>query len=182
MIIQEVARKYAQALFDSAKSKSIIDNAEEQLAGLLEIMKSDRTLMDFLTSPQATDESKEELVRSVFSERMERLVVEFLIVLLEKNRINFLGEIIDDFVRLAEAEKGIGRITVYTAVTLLDDERLKLKESLLVKSGLKVVLEEKIDKSIYGGMIVVMHNEIIDGSIRHGLEQVEDKLRKVRVL
>ena len=93
-----------------------------------------------------------------------------------------MGEIIDDFVRLAEAEKGIGRITVYTAVTLLDDERLKLKESLLVKSGLKVVLEEKIDKSIYGGMIVVMHNEIIDGSIRHGLEQVEDKLRKVRVL
>lgn len=182
MINHEVARKYAQALFDSAKTKSILANAEEQLADLLKIIKSDRTFMDFLTSPQATDESKVELVRNVFTDKMERLVVEFLIVLLEKNRIGFLVEIIDDFIHLAEAEKGIGRITVYTAVEMLEDERQKLKSSLLAKSGLKVVLEEKIDKSIMGGMIVVMHNKIIDGSVRYGLEQIEDKLSKVRVL
>jgi len=33
-----------------------------------------------------------------------------------------------------------------------------------------------------GGMIVIMHNEIIDGSVRHGLDMIEEQLAKLKVV
>ena len=44
-----------------------------------------------------------------------------------------------------------------------------------------VIIEEKIDPDIIGGMIIILHNEIIDGSIRRELDLIEEKLSKVRV-
>ncbi len=182
MLIQEVSRKYSQALFNAAKNRNLLGEADTQLKELGEIIKKDSSLMEFFSFPNVTDVSKIELVRSVFSERMNRLLVEFLVVLIEKKRINFLSEIIDDFIRLVEAERGIGRVTVISAVQLNNDERQKLIPAIQQRIGMDVLLEEKVDQSILGGMIVVMHNEIIDGSVRYGLEKIEDKLGKVRVL
>lgn len=181
MLSQEVAKKYANALFLSVKEKQLTDTAYEQFLALKELINKDKTLVNFLSAPQVLDEHKMALVRDVFTPRIEKLFVEFLIVLVEKNRINFLDEIIDEFDRLIEAEKGIGRVTVITAVPLDDAQRAKLTQKMAAKTGLEIVLEEKVDKSILGGMIIILHNEIIDGSVKHGLETIEDNLNKIRV-
>jgi F-type H+-transporting ATPase subunit delta len=181
MLIYEVARKYAQALFLSAQEKKLLDTVYEQLGDLKELMEKDRTLLNFLGAPQVLEATKKEMVRKVFGERIERLLVEFLLVLLDKGRVGFLVEIIDEFERLVEAEQGVGRVTVVTAVALSDSERTRLSERMAAKTGLNIVLEEKVDKSIIGGMIVVLHDEIIDGSVRHGLGLIREQLDKVRV-
>ena len=46
---------------------------------------------------------------------------------------------------------------------------------------LKVEIEKKIDPAILGGMIVIMHDEIIDGSVRHGLDLIRDRLERIKV-
>ncbi len=182
MLAQEVARKYAQALFGAAKEKGLIDKAYEQFNDLKAFIASDSLLLDFLNAPQVLEEHKEELVRNVFRERIERLFVEFLIVLVEKHRIAFLPEVIDEFTRLVEAEKGIGRATVTTATPLNEKEKSGLVTKLTAKTGLKIELEEKVDPDILGGMIVILHNEIIDGSVRRGLDLLEEQLVKVKVV
>lgn len=181
MLSQEVAKKYAKALFLSVKEKNLTDSAYEQFNSLKELIVEDKTLINFLSAPQVLDENKLALVRDVFTPRIERLFVEFLTVLVEKNRINFLEEIIDEFDRLIEAEKGIGRVAVITAIPLDDTQRSQLKEKMVKKTNLKIILEEKVESAIIGGMIIILHNEIIDGSVRHGLELIEEKLNKVRV-
>jgi len=182
MITQEVARKYAQALFMAAKGKGVIDEAHVELEGLKKIIESDDTLLNFLNAPQVLEEHKLELLRNVFSKRLHRLFVEFLIVLVDKHRISYLHDIIDDFIRLVEAEKGEARVTVITAHPLTDDQRSKLIAKLITKTSLKITLEEKIKPAIMGGMIVIIHNEIIDGSVRHGLDMIEEQLTKVKVV
>ncbi|MFC1475152.1 ATP synthase F1 subunit delta [Candidatus Zixiibacteriota bacterium] len=181
MLSQEVAKKYANALFLSVKEKNLTDVAYEQFNSLKELITKDKTLISFLSAPQVLDENKLALVKYVFTPRIERLFVEFLTVLVDKNRINFLSDIIDEFDRLVEAEKGIGRVTVITAIPLNDSQRALLNQSMTTKTGLKIVLEEKVDPQILGGMIVILHNEIIDGSVRHGLDMIAEKLNKVRV-
>jgi F-type H+-transporting ATPase subunit delta len=182
MLAQEVARKYAHALFLSAKEKGLIDKAYEQLSDLKNYLESDPTLLDFLKAPQVLDEHKQALVQKVFRTRLERLFVEFLLVLVQKHRIGFLPGIIDEFTRLVEAEKGIGRITVITVVPLTEGEKAKLIDRMAVRTGLKIELEEKIEPSLIGGSIVILHNEIIDGSIRRGLDLLEEQLEKVKVV
>ena len=181
MLSQEVAKKYAHALLLSVVEKGMVDVAYEQFKSLKELLAKDKSLVNFLSAPQVSDENKLALVRDVFTPRIEKLFVEFLVVLVDKNRVKFLPEVIDEFTRLVESERGIGRVSVITAVPLNDDERKKLKEKLHKRTNLEIILEEKVDPSILGGMIVILHNEIIDGSVSHGLNAVEELLTKVRV-
>jgi len=181
MLIWEVAKKYAQALFLSAKEKGLLDKLYEQLGDLRDLVSKDNSLLNFLAAPQVLEETKKSMVREVFSGRTEQLVVEFLVVLIDKSRANFLVEIIDEFRRLVEAEQGLGRITVVTAVPMADNERTRLIEKMAAKTGLRIVIEEKVDPSILGGMIVILYDEIIDGSVRHGLDLGKEQLDKVRV-
>ena len=181
MLIWEVAGKYAQALFLSAKERNLLDKVYEQMRDLKEVVEADRSLLNFLGAPQVLEEAKKSLIRDVFGKRLERLLVEFLVVLVDKGRAGFLVEIIDEYERLVEAENGVGRVTVITAVPLSDAERSRLSEKMAVKTGLKIVLEEKVDPSVIGGMIAILHDEIIDGSVRHGLNLAREQLDKVRV-
>ena len=181
MLSQEVAKKYAKALFLSVQEKGMTNVAYEQFNSLKELVTKDKTLVNFLSAPQVTEEKKLALIRDVFGPRIERLFVEYLVVLVDKNRISFLPEIIDEFDRLIEAKRGIGRVSVITAVPLTDPERSKLKLKMHQRTKLEIILEEKVDKSILGGMIIILHNEIIDGSVSHGLNMVQEKLAKVRV-
>jgi len=69
----------------------------------------------------------------------------------------------------------------FTAVPLIANEKADLADRLTTKTGLKVELEERIDESIMGGIIIILHDEIIDGSVRYGLDLLREKLAKVRV-
>jgi F-type H+-transporting ATPase subunit delta len=95
--------------------------------------------------------------------------------------VNYLVEIIDEFDRLVKAEKGILRATVITAVRMNEAEEEKVITRLAAMTGMKIELEPKVDPTIIGGMIVVMHNQIIDGSIRNYLKTIEEQLAQVKV-
>jgi F-type H+-transporting ATPase subunit delta len=181
MLSQEVAQKYARALFLSVREKNLLDQADEQFMALKTLLKKDRTLINFLAAPQVTDEKKHALVKTVFESRLERPFLEFLMIVIEKRRINFLPDIVDEFDRLVKAAKGIAKVTVTTAIALSPAEEKGLVEKLVKKTGMKIDLEKIVDPLILGGMIIVMHDQIIDGSVRHGLNQIEEQLSKVKV-
>lgn len=181
MIAQEVAKKYARALLLSVREKGLLDSTADQFLQLRQVVETDSSLLNFLTAPHIPEERKTGLVRDLFSGKIERLYVEFLLVLVDKHRINYLLEIIIEFDRLVKAEKGILMATAITAIAITDSERDKLITKLAAKSRMKIELEEKVDPSIIGGMIVILHNEIIDGSIRYGLQCARDSLTAVRV-
>ena len=181
MIAQEVAKKYAGGLFLSVTEKNLIEPAHDQLKELGEFLSDDSTLLDFLMAPHVLDENKLALVRDVFTTRLDRLLVEFLVVLVNKHRIKHLHDIIVEFIRLVKAKRGIAAVTVITAVPINDAERQKLIEKLVARTGMTIELEQKTDPGIIAGMVIILHNEIIDGSVRRGLDVLEGQLAKVRV-
>jgi F-type H+-transporting ATPase subunit delta len=181
MLVQEVARKYALALFLSAKERKLLDLADTQFLALGDVLRADRTLLDFLEAPQIPDDKKLKLIHDVFSSRLDPHFVEFLYVLFRKHRVRYLVEIVEEFDRLVKAEKGIGKVTVITAVRMTSAEEQALIKELGTKTGLKIELDARVDPAILGGMITILHDQIIDGSVRHALEQLREQLDKVKV-
>ena len=181
MIAREVAKKYANALFLASKEKEIVSEVYDQLGHLDNIANSEKAFLEFLKSPRITEKDKRSFVSTVLQKRVHAIIVQFLYVLLEKNRIKYLREIIDEFSRIVEAQRGIGRATVISASRLTDSEKNSLISRLSDKLKLKIKIEEEIDPNILGGVIVITHDQIIDGSIKHGLETLEQNLNKVRV-
>ena len=181
MRTREVARRYATALYLSSKEKEILTEIFDQLSEIQKIAESNQEFLDFLKSPQVAESDKKEFVASVFGSRVHPMIVQLFIVLIEKNRFEHFLEIIDEFDRKVEADLGIGRATVISAKELTETEKQKLIRQLSEKMNLKIQIETEIDQDIIGGVIVLTHNQIIDGSIRHGLDMIEQSLQKVRV-
>ena len=181
MFAQQVAKKYSHALFDLAREKNLIDKAWEQFNSMAEYLKKDRTLLNFMTAPQVTDQKKYAMIKKAFSERLEKPFYAFLVFLVRKRRINYLPDVIEAFDQLVREEKKIARAKCISAIPLTEDERRNVIEQLRKKTSLKIELEEKIDKSIIGGMIIMLHNQIIDGSIRYSLNELKNRLMKVKV-
>lgn len=181
MISREVAKKYANAMFMASKEKEILPEVYEQLGHLDNIAHSEKAFLEFLKSPRFTEKDKKTFVANVLQKRVHAIIVQFLYILLEKNRIKFLREIIDEFNRMVEAQRGIGRATVISAMPLTETEKRNLIDKLAAKLKLKIKLEQEIDSNIMGGVIVITHDQIIDGSVKHGLDLLEQSLYKVRV-
>lgn len=181
MLVQEVAKKYGMALFQAAQKRNLLDSGHAQMVSVRAMLRQDATLVNFLTAPQVPDDKKLELVKRVFEPRVDKLFVQFFVVLVEKARAGFLPEILDEFDRLVKEAKGIIQVTVITAVALSPKEQQALTSQLEKKTKSKIELLLRVDAAILGGMIIMMRGEIIDGSVRHGLQQLEEQLEKVKV-
>ncbi len=181
MISQQVAKRYATALFLSVGHRGLIDEAYVQFGELQATLKHDASLIKFLGSPRIEEEQKLQLLQTVFGARMNRLLLEFLGVLVRKRRAMYLVNVIEEFGHLVEVYQGVARVTVTAAVSLSGDEEKRLMTTLTAKTGKKIQLDKKIDPSLIGGMIVKIDDEIIDGSVQHGLNQLEEQLNHIKV-
>ena len=181
MLAQEVAHKYATALFRSVQQRGLTDQAYEQFRQLQQLLQLDTRLLRFLVAPEIPEHTRLETMRRIFETRLDRLFIEFLGVLMEKGRIRYLPEVVDTFLRLVEQAKGIARATVISAVPLSGEEQQRLTDRLAERLGKTILLETRVDAEILGGMIVMVEGEIIDGSLRHGLERFGEQLQRVRV-
>jgi F-type H+-transporting ATPase subunit delta len=181
MIAQQVAKKYSAALFELASGKNLLDKAWDQFNSLAEYLKKDKTFLNFMAAPQVSDQKKYALVEKVFSDVLERPFYDFLVFLVRKRRIRYLPEIVDYFDQLVRTEKGIARAICISALPITAEERREVIEQLQKKTSLKIELVEKVDETLVGGMIVMLKDQIMDGSIRHGLDELRNRLMNVKV-
>ena len=72
---------------------------------------------------------------------------------------------------------GISEVTVTTAVPLKAQAREKLTEKLQKMYGSRIILVEKTDPSIVGGMIVSCGDSMLDGSVKTKLENMHKQIK-----
>lgn len=177
-----IARKYALALFNAAKNSGELDRVSEDLESIDAFNTGDDRLSRYLESPQVSTAAKMELLDKAFKDRTTDLTTRFLHLILEKKRIDQLHGMIETFRDLVRAHRGIVRAEVRTAVALLPDQKDRLKANLAKMTGKTVEIESEVDPAILGGVVVEFENQIIDRSVRRGLDDLRDTLMKVRVL
>ena len=115
--MEEIARVYADALFDVAKEKDELDSIHEQLGEFAEAMNESNDMRVFFFSPYFSSADKREAIRNAVSGASEELV-NFLELLVEKHRMPAIFRIRDRFDELwAEAKKRL-EVTLTSAVEL----------------------------------------------------------------
>ena len=166
-------RVYAEALFDVAREKGRLDEVGEQLGQLADAVESNRELQVFLFSPHFSSAEKVEGLRKAISGADSRLV-NFLGLLIEKNRMKEIFRIRRQFEQLWKQENRRIDVTVTSAVELDPAVVDKIGAEVERQTGQKVELASRIDGDILGGIVLQVGNMVLDASIRSRLE----KLRK----
>ena len=178
---RKVASRYAEALLETAKDHGVLDEVAQSFAGVLAAVKDNEELRIFMDSPQVRTEEKKELLVKVFGGKIEPVLLSFFHLLLDKNRIENTRDIGTVFAELVEAEHGYLRARVVTAIKLPEDLAAMLEGNLAAHTGKKIILEEKIDPAVIGGVCVTMGDKILDGTVRTNLDLLRKTLGQARV-
>lgn len=176
-----VARRYALALFKTAQKAGSLDIVATDIHQLSSFAHKDRQFLNFLEAPQVPTEHKKKLLKELFTTRLSPRLLLFLELLLDKHRTGLLPEISDEFEKLIEEHRGLIKARVVTSVHLDEEMKARLREKLETRTGKKIEIIHKIDKSILGGIIVYLHNMVIDKSIRHQIGELRKNLLGIRV-
>jgi F-type H+-transporting ATPase subunit delta len=171
--VEEIARVYAEALFEVAKEKGKLDEIREQLGQFADALTENHEMQLFFFSPYFSSAEKEDgLTKAVSGAEAE--LVNFLDLLLEKHRMPVLFRIRRQYDSLwAKENKRLG-VTVTSAVELDPEIAKRIGSEIEEQTGNTVELESRVDPDILGGLVVQVGNMVLDTSIKNRLE----KLRK----
>lgn len=182
MILSGIAQRYAKALHEAALAANQADEVFADTQSLLGLKTEDRSFQYFIESPQVLTEDKVRVIKQILEGRVSKLVVDLLLLLIEKKRFMFIEEIMEAYRSLYEKEKGIVEVRTITAIPLEDALKEELIHKLEARTKKTIRIKPEVDPDIIGGMILVMEDNILDGSIRYKLEQLKRRLGESRVV
>ena len=171
--MEEIARVYAEALFEAAKEKGDLDQVREEMNEFTDALDQSREMQLFLFSPYFSSAEKREGLEKAISGANDEFV-NFLELLVEKHRMPVIFRIRRAFEELWKRENKRIDVTVTSAVELDPDVVKQVGAEIEKQTGRKVDLKSTVDDSILGGVVLQVGNMVLDASIRNRLE----KLRK----
>ena len=173
-----ISHRYGKALFELALEQDKRQEVCEELNELQKVIQEEPQLVLFMTSPQIGGQQKLAMLKTL-QEGASQLMVNLLAMLHDYGRIANLASIIDEFNRLNDEFEKTVRATVTTAVELDEGQKEKLAAAFAnVVGANKVVIDQVVDESIIGGVILQSQSNIYDGSIKSKLERIKRLLLK----
>lgn len=167
-----VGKRYSKALFELAMEQNQLEEVEQQLLELKAIFDEEPELGFILTDVRLSLAEKEVIVKKL-EQGFSGIVRHFIRVVYEYRRMDDLPLMIADFEKLCDQHRGIIHGTVTTVIPLNERQQQALSEQLARLLDCKeVILTNKVDDSIIGGMVVEADNRIIDGSIKEKLNKL----------
>lgn len=172
-----VDKVYSAALLSIAREDKSAKEMDKELNALSDICTANPELSEILCAPTVTESEKLTLVKKIFKGKVSGMVYNFLCVLVRKNRFGSLPGIAEQFRREYYEEYGIREVTVTTVIPLKDKTREKLLKKLRKMYGKEIILIEKVDPSIIGGMIITCGGSMLDGSVKTELENMHRQIK-----
>jgi F-type H+-transporting ATPase subunit delta len=180
VIDKTLAKRYAAALLRVTDPEGSTEEVEQMLLALKEAYHADKALRDILSQPRVPKALKKSILRKPFEGRARPSFLEFLSLLVDKNRQTIIPDIADMFDRLADASRGIVRVQVRSWKPLSEPHRSALQGKLERLVGKKIELEARSDPALKGGMLVLVGDTVIDGSVAQRLKALGEKFREMQ--
>lgn len=174
------AAAYAKALIElSADAQSDIALGEE-LEALAQAMASDDTMRTFFSNPSISPATRWTVIQKSLGGRSSTLLTNFLGVANRKNRLPLIGEISAAYRDMLDRKQNRVRVELVVASRLQDDELAMVQRRVSSSLGKTAIIEQKVDATIIGGLVLRVHDKVIDGSVKAQLEAMRKQLLAAR--
>lgn len=176
MLTSQLALKYAQAIYEIATEKAMLDTVEQQLKLVETTIAGHEDLATLMYHPLVPAPAKKETVKQIFAEDLEEFVLNFLLLLIDKRREPALPAITREYIHLANEARNIAEAEVFTAKELSAAQLESLAAKLSQVTGKNIVLKTTIDQELLGGVVVKIGDKLIDGSVSRQLKALKAAL------
>lgn len=166
---KQVVATYAVTLFEAAAASGSVDLVGGQLAEVVTTVRGHADLRDALMGDTVPAETRGNIAREVFG-ALDPALVATLGVMAERDNMDLLSSVAEAYADVADERRDVVTVEVTTVVELTDALREAIKGKLASDFGRGIVLREKVDPSIVGGIVISTGGQRLDASISSQLE------------
>ena len=171
------SKSYAIALYELSKENSELDRIELEVKNIQKLINESFDFKEMILSPAVTKEDKKNVLFAIanknnFSETLKN----FLGFVAVKNRLFFLGKIIESFLNLVSNNKGELKARLISSKKLSLAEQKKIQDELSQDFKSKLNIEYEFDPNLIAGLILQVGSVMIDTSIKTKLKKLEKNM------
>ena len=169
-----LAGRYAKSLIDLATELNQVDIICADMKFIQRICKSNPDFVAVLRSPIIKPGTKEKIIESITTGRVNLTTSSFIKLLVRKGRETNLPEIANAYVEQFNKVRNIHQLKITTAVPISDI----LKDSIVNKvqnstSLTNIEIETAVDEELIGGFVLEIEGTLIDASILRDLKDIK---------
>lgn len=173
-----VTNTYARAFADVVIDKHL-DPAQtvHEVQSLAALASASKDLREVWLTPSIPAEQKRGVLDAVVARAgISRPVRNFMAVLIDHRRVEFLDAIVKQFEVELDRRLGFAEAEITSARELSESERRTLEAQVERLTGKKVRARYASDPSLLGGAIVKVGSTIYDGSVTGQLGRIREQL------
>ena len=169
---------YATALFEVARAEGALAVVEEELFKLSDVLAQSDELRSTLTDPNIPSDKRQEIIQSLLAMgKATPITTNLVSLVVGAGHARELPGIISSLVERAASDRKHSVAEVRSAVPLDEDQRKRLAEALSKNLGKDVEIKVHVDPSVLGGLSARVGDVVIDGTVRHRLDQLKETIR-----
>lgn len=172
----EVSNRYARALFRIACESNQLEAYMKSFEAIAPLLRKPSNFLYWAASPEITRNLKIEMLERTLSGICDRRLLDFILLLLQKRRLQLLPEIVTEFRRQATKKLGILDVQLITTVAIDASTKENLALKLKQKFGLTPSIQEEIDPALIGGSVIKIGSQVIDNSVKGKLLRLKKHL------
>lgn len=175
-----VAGRYATALFELAKEENALDQVAAGLARFSEALDAFEDLRRLVRSPVFSAEEQGRALSAILDKlKIEGLTRNFLLLAAKNRRLFATPDMIRAFRAMLARERGEATATVTSAAKLTETQITALKQALKAALHKEVMLDERVDPALIGGLVVKVGSRMVDTSLRTRLNSLKVAMKEV---
>ncbi len=175
------SKTYAQSLWENIEGDNLaqVNEILETMFFVANVYEHDKMVRDFLNHPQIAAESKEKLIHVIVkTAKAPEVLAHFLSLLLRQRQLKLLPAVLKHLNEIRNLKFGVLQTKVSSAVALNEQQKQVLSESLRKAfQAQSIMLEEAVDKSLLGGLMVQVNDLVINNTLSYKLSKVKERIR-----
>jgi F-type H+-transporting ATPase subunit delta len=175
---EELISGYAQALFNVVQAEGELDRVEDELFRFGKVLETNHELKQALSDQSIDRVQREKVLSELLEDKVSPHTLGLLTFIVGQGRARQLPQILDQLSDLAAEARNTVVAEVRTAIPLQQDQRDELAAALSKATGKKVEVKALVDPEVLGGVVAKIGDTVIDGTVRHKLEQLKDQVRR----
>lgn len=173
VVIEGIVSPYAQALLSVAQSNDATDRFGQDAAFLTELLSASSELSQLIENPIINPDVKKGVIRQLAVEQVHPLMLNFLMLLVDRGRIPFIDRICAQYQALLRELNQSVLAEVTSAVPLSDPQQDEIRQKVLAMTGARQVdLSTSLDSELIGGVVIKVGSQIVDASLRGQLKRI----------
>jgi F-type H+-transporting ATPase subunit delta len=179
-LTSKIAAPYARALFDFSVEKNIMHQITADFQNLEIFLNETGELTEYLNNPIVSQDAKREILTKTLKSQVNTETFKFLMVLVNRDRINLLKSVITNYLELVYETASIKMIEVSTAFPFSNLQKNTLIQKLKeLTNAREIRLVITVDSSLIGGFLIKTESKVIDFTIKNQLQKLAKHLDTV---